>query len=399
MGHWWRIGAGGGSLMADGRRHVVVACPSCEGAGAVANVALHQARELARYFRVTLLSDSFPAAGLKGVTFRRLNPPRFGWMRRYGHVPREAAFALSAKAAIRRLHAGDGVDVLLCHGHPVAALAAGPLQRRLGISYAMVTHGDIFDRPKGTYDPRLTWFYQRATPPAYRDADLVIALSPHMASLAIRGGAAPERVAVIPNGIDPAEIGLDDTPSDLPREPTGRLELLYVGRLSVEKGVDVLIAAAGLLKAGGMAFRLRIAGGGPEEDRLRSLAARSGLDGDVAFLGLVPRLELGALYRSADVVCVPSRSDPLPTVVLEAMVAGVAVLGTDTGGIPFMIEQGVTGLICPVGSDVAFADALAQVTAGEGLARRMGEAARQRVMREFTWSRIGESLSAEIRRL
>lgn len=99
--------------------HLVVVCPACGGAGAVANVAFHQARELARSFRVTLVSDSFPAAGLEGVTFRHLNPLRFGWLRRYGHVPREVAFALSAKVAIAKLHARASVDVLLCHGHPV----------------------------------------------------------------------------------------------------------------------------------------------------------------------------------------------------------------------------------------------------------------------------------------
>jgi len=376
--------------------HLIMICPACGGAGAVANVALHQARELARCFRVTLLSDTFPAAGLEGVRFQRLHAPRFGWLRRFGHVPREIAFALSAKAAIRQLRSAAGVALVLCHGHAVAALAAAPLQRRLGIPYAMVTHGDIFDRPKGTYDARLTWFYRLVTPPAYRGATMVVTLSPYMRELALRGGAAPERVVVIPNGIEPAEIGLDDRAPPPPRAGAGRVELLYVGRLSVEKGVDVLIAAAARLQSQGMAFRLRVAGSGTRQACLQAQAARLGLEGSVEFLGPVPRLELGALYRSADLVCVPSRSDPLPTVVLEAMVAGLAVVGTDAGGIPFMIEPGITGLVCPADSDLALAEALARVMREAGLAQRMGEAGRLRVAQEFNWTRVGDRLCAAL---
>lgn len=375
--------------MVERRRHLVIVCPSCGGPGAVANVARHQARELARYFRVTLLSDNFPTTGLEEVTFQRLEPPCFHWLRRYGHVPREVAFALSAKAAIAKLHAQAGVDVVLCHGHPVAALAAGPLKRHRGIPYAMVTHGDIFDRPKGTYDPRLTWFYQQVTRPAYRNANWVIALSPHMREMALQSGAAAERVVVIPNGIDPAEIGLGDTRAVSSRVPTGRLELLYVGRLSVEKGVDVLIDAAALLAERGVGFRLRIAGGGAEEQHLRSLVAQSKLDLLVEFLGPVPRLQLGALYRSADVVCVPSRSDPLPTVVLEAMAAGVAVVGSEVGGIPFMVRDGETGWIVSRDDPKALADVFAAVSNNPAILAEMGLAVWREAIRRFNWQSVG----------
>jgi len=383
----------------DRARHLVVICPACGGAGAVANVALNQARELAHYFRVTLLSDSFPATGLDGVTYQPLYPPRFGWLRRFGHMPREIAFTLSAKAALRNLHGSAGVDIVLCHGHAVAALAAGPVQRTLGIPYAMVTHGDIFDRPKGTYDPRLTWFYRQVTRPAYRGAALVVALSPRMRDLALRGGAAPERVVVIPNGIGPAEIGLDERATTPSRAPNARLELLYVGRLSVEKGVDVLIAAAGLLKADRLAFRLRLVGGGPEEGRLLALVAQSQLDGQVEFLSPVPRLAMGALYQSTDVVCVPSRSESLPTVALEAMTAGVAVVGSAIGGIPSIIEEGLSGLLVPSETPQALAAALQRLGRDPALMRCMGEAGRRRIAQEFNWPDIGATLAREIGRI
>jgi len=378
---------------------LVMVCPACGGTGAVANVALHQARELARHFRVTLLSDTFPAAGLVGVACQRLNSSRFGWLRRLGHVPRELAFALSAKAAIRQLHANAGVAVVLCHGHAVAALAAAPLQRHLGIPYAMVTHGDIFDRPKGTYDARLTWFYRQVTPPAYRGAHLVVTLSPYMRELALRGGAAPERVVVIPNGIEPAEIGLDDRAPPPPRAGAVRVELLYVGRLSVEKGVDTLLAAMAILRERAFRCRLSIVGAGPLAPALRRQATALRLDEVTAWLGPLPRLELGPFYRAADIVCVPSWTEALPTVVLEAMVAGVAVVGSSAGGIPFLIAHGVTGLVCQAKDPIALADALQRLGSDPAAMGRMGEAGRQRVAREFNWPDLGEALAQALKRV
>ena len=373
--------------------HIVIICCALGDAGSVANVALHQAYELSKRFRVTLVSDKLPAPELPGVDGLHVNPLSFGFLHRFAHVPNEIAFARAVRSAVSRLNSQRSVDVVICHSHSVATISARSLQREFGISYALVTHGEISDMPKGTYDPRQTWFYRRMAPPAYRDADLVIALSPYMASLAIRGGANPVRVSLIPNGIDPTDIGLDDIGLTSPKVATNRLELLYVGRLSMEKGVDVLIDAAALLRERGVKFRLRIAGTGVEAPRLRLQAAGLQIEDMIEFIGPVPRKQLGALYRSADVVCVPSRGDPLPTVVLEAMASGVAVVGSDTGGIPFMINHGITGLVCLVADPVAFANALEQFSTEVELACHMGEAGRQRAIREFNWQRVGELLA------
>jgi glycogen(starch) synthase len=234
------------------------------------------------------------------------------------------------------------------------------------------------------------------TPPAYSNANLVVALSPYMETLAIRGGAKPERVSLIPNGIEPADIGLDSGVPLLPRVATGRLELLYVGRLSVEKGVDVLIEAAALLRARGISFHLRIAGSGVQERGLREQVAYLQLNDIVEFVGPRPRKELGALYQSADALCVPSRSEPFGVVILEAMAAGVAVVGADTGGIPCMIDHGLNGLLCKPEDPDGFADALERFASEFGLAGRMGAAGQQRAASEFGWVTVGKLLSEAV---
>lgn len=379
--------------------HVVMVCPAAGGSGSVANVALHHARELSREFQVTLMSDSFPEAREDGFSSLKpvlIEPVRFGWLRRFAHVPNEVAFAFAVRSAIAKVHRRQPVSIVICHGHSVATLAARALRDKLQIPYGLVTHGDIFDRPRGTYDPRLTWFYQRMTPVAYRDADLVIALSPHMAAMAIKGGANKKKVELIPNGIDPAEIGLDSPLLKSRCRVTEYLELLYVGRLSTEKGVDILIEAAAVLKARGMPFRLRIAGTGVSALCLQSLVSKLQLGDVIEFIGPIPRTGLGELYQSADVVCVPSRSEPFGLVILEAMAAGTAVLGTNVGGIPYIVNDGVTGVLCAPNNPVAMADALGRLVSEVGAIQRLGTAGHQHVMREFTWEHVGRLLSSAL---
>jgi glycosyltransferase involved in cell wall biosynthesis len=375
--------------------HVVIACPSLAQAGAVASVALHHARQLCSSFRVTVISQSVPELEA-AVGFARVHPIDFSFLRRFAHVPNEIAFAWEVGTALQDLHARAPVAMVMCHGHVTAAWAARRFKKEFGIPYALVTHGDIFDRPPGTYDARLTYLYRKATPLAYRDADLVVALSPHMASIAARSGVGSGAIALIPNGIDPGDIGLDAMPGPSVRERAGPIELLYVGRLASEKGVDVLIEAAAQLRAGGALFHLRIAGSGPQAQRLRNDVSRLKLEAQVAFMGAVTRCELGALYRSADILCVPSHSDPLPTVILEGMCAGIPIVGSDAGGIPFLLQDGKAGLICTAGDARALARAILALIEDAARARQIAARAQAFALADFSWVQIGAKLANAI---
>jgi glycosyltransferase involved in cell wall biosynthesis len=278
----------------------------------------------------------------------------------------------------------------MCHSHTLATLAARQLKARYRIPYALVVHADIFERPRGTYDPWLTVLYKIVTPGAYRDADLVLAVSPHMARTAVARGARPEAVVVVPNGIDRCEIGLTETVDYGPRNaPPARIKLLYVGRFSVEKGVRVLVAAARLLKAQGVDFELRLVGHGPLERELRDTVLESGLSHEVTVAGQVNRRTLHHEYVWADMVCVPSLSEPFGVVVLEALAAGRPVLGTDAGGIPWIIQNGMTGLIVPAGSARRLADAIREMAWDPARRNRMGALAAASIFPRFSWDAIG----------
>ena len=157
--------------------HIAIVCRGLRSGGSVAYVALRQARELERHAKVTLVSP---------------DGPNLHWLHRFRHVPDEIAFARAARRALRAL----APDFVLAHGHAASYLAA----RHAGVPHGLFVHGDISDRPAGTYDARLTAFYRWVTPRAYREADVVFVLAPFFAEIARGHGA--KRVEIVPNGVD-----------------------------------------------------------------------------------------------------------------------------------------------------------------------------------------------------
>jgi glycosyltransferase involved in cell wall biosynthesis len=373
---------------------VAVLCRGCGEQGSVAHVALRQARELAPGFDVTLLSDSFPADLPEGVRGRRIRARRFDALRRFAHVPNELSFALRCRSELGSLHRERRVDLVLSHAHAPAALAGAPLRSRERVPLALVTHGDIFDRPKGTYDARLTRFYEWVTPRAYRSADLVVALSRHMAALAASRGARADAIEVIPNGVEPSDLG--DTGAEESGE-RDRFSVLFVGRLSVEKGPEVLLRACALAKADGLRLELRLVGDGPQRQELERLASSLGLMAETSFEGRVPQSTLGRRYRAAGAVCIPSLSDPFPGVVLEALGSGGAVVASRVGGIPDVIDSGTNGVLVPAGSAEELARALTGLARDPAAANRLRRSARSSVAERYSWTAVGAALSRAIR--
>jgi glycosyltransferase involved in cell wall biosynthesis len=141
---------------------------------------------------------------------------------------------------------------------------------------------------------------------------------------------------------------------------------------------------------------LTIAGTGPEEERLRALSAALGLGAAVRFAGWLDRDGMAALYRSADISLNPSRADNMPISVLEALASGVPVVSTNVGGIPFMVEDGRTALLVPMGEPDAMAAASLRLLEDRALWHRLSRAGLTEVQR-YTWSRIAPELASVYR--
>ncbi len=168
------------------------------------------------------------------------------------------------------------------------------------------------------------------------------------------------------------------------RDDKGPPHLLCVANLHWIKGVEHLVRAVGLL--GDPGVELALAGDGPEEANLRALATGLGISGQVRFLGL--RNDVSDLVRQAGIFIHPAVwEEAFGFAIAEAMAGGCAVVATNAGGIPELIEDGVTGLLVPPADPAALAAAIRRLLDDPALRARLQAAARRRVEERFDLER------------
>ncbi|WP_100813104.1 glycogen synthase [Microbacterium lacus] len=244
---------------------------------------------------------------------------------------------------------------------------------------------------------------------AYESAAAVIAVSGGMRADILRSYPSldPEKVHVIYNGIDVDEWAPLDDP-DLARSlglDPDRPSVVFVGRITRQKGLPYLLRAAALLPPD---VQLVLCAGAPDtpeilaevESLVRGLQQERG--GVVWIDRVLPRRELRALLSAATTFVCPSVYEPLGIVNLEAMACGASVVGTATGGIPEVVDDGVTGRLVPIeqlqdgsGTPVDperyvrdLADVLTEVVSDPARAAEYGRAGRERAAASFSWDRI-----------
>lgn len=222
----------------------------------------------------------------------------------------------------------------------------------------------------------------------------VIAVSHDVrASLAERAGFSDRRVLVISNGIDAGEPRRSGIPLRSPNDPP---VIGYFGRLSREKGVDILIEALALAHDAGCTFEAQIVGDGPERAALEALSVARGLDGRVTFRGFIPGAS--SLIPTVDIVAHTPRYEGFGLVILEAMAAAKPVIVAPApGGLAEMVVPGETGLIAGDRSPAEIARAVRTLVADDRLRERMGIAARERWREHFTADRMA-ARTAEVYR-
>lgn len=217
----------------------------------------------------------------------------------------------------------------------------------------------------------------------YNSCDVVLSPSPASDAALAAIGIGGRRVLRWDRGVDTERFD-PDLRSTLPREE--RIEVLYSGRITREKGVDLLADAFLEARASDPRLHLTVAGGGPEQDRL---AERLGEH--VTFLGWLAGPELARAYADADIFLFPSATDTFGQVILEAQASGLAVIAVAEGGPLSLIEDGVSGLLRPAEAG-ALAGAVRELAASPGRrAELAGAGVRQARMR--TWERTLELLA------
>ena len=221
----------------------------------------------------------------------------------------------------------------------------------------------------------------------YRRYAQIIAVSDQVGEALLRWLPGLEgKVQVVPNAVDPAQYCVPEAQVHHIRQEFGINEehkvVLYAGRLLPAKGPDILLEALSYLPARDTSVRVLMAGNGPLEDTLRKQAANLSLDVKVTFLGL--RTDLPVLLNLADLVVLPSRWEGLPMILLEAMAAHKPVIATTVGGIPEVIEHGVSGWLVPAEDPPALARGIGLLLCSTDLCERLSNGALQRVCTQYS---------------
>jgi glycosyltransferase involved in cell wall biosynthesis len=209
----------------------------------------------------------------------------------------------------------------------------------------------------------------------FRRLDAVIAVSAEIRQLLVEDlGVRRAAARLVHNGIGPCTAGHP--------APTDRdvVRIGAQGRLTAQKGFDVLIEAVGTLVERGLRPQVLIAGDGPDRARLERLARAL----PVTFLGFVD--DTTSLLSAIDVFCLPSRFEGLPFVLLEAMMCGIPCVASSVGDVPEAL--GKAGLTVPTEDVGALASALERLLTSPGLRRDLGAAARVRAERQFSTRRM-----------
>jgi glycosyltransferase involved in cell wall biosynthesis/predicted metal-dependent phosphoesterase TrpH len=258
-----------------------------------------------------------------------------------------------------------------------AGVAAALTGKMLGLPLAGSYHTELTAYAQlRSGDPRVVLAMQLALGAFYGQCGIV--LSPSAAADATLGelGVEPERIGRWDRGVDVARFS--PAKRDPGRFPADRINVLYAGRLTREKGVDLLADAFLAARARDPRLHLVLAGGGPEEERLRARLGRA-----ATFLGWLDGEDLAATYASADLFLFCSQTDTFGQVVLEAQASGLPVVAVAAGGPAELIADGRSGLLCAPRPD-ALAGAVAGLAGSRAMRERLVRGGLAAV-RERTW--------------
>lgn len=217
---------------------------------------------------------------------------------------------------------------------------------------------------------------------ANRAAAVTFVSRASMEGFAARYRARPATWSVIPNGVDLSRFSPEPArfPADLGIRAGSPIATM-VARMSGTKGHDVAIGAWCTVVRQLPDAQLLLVGSGADEPRLRARCAELGLESDVVFAGF--RRDIPELLRASSLVVLPSESEALPTVLIEAAACGRASIATRVGGVPEVVLHGQTGLLIDAGDELAFGRAVLDLLGDDDRREAMGRRARHFVEEQF----------------
>jgi len=241
----------------------------------------------------------------------------------------------------------------------------------------------------------------------FKKANFITAISRYLKDYALKNGAnCPMKV--VPNGVDLEKFKIQDSPVS-PSE-AGRAKfkinefkqklgfkenekiIITVSRLVEKNGIGDLIAAMSSIASRQLDVKLMIVGSGPLEKNLKTKVKNLKLEDKILFLGSVANDEVPKYLAVADVFVRPSLAEGLGNSFLEAMAAGVPIVGTPVGGIPDFLADGQTGLFCEVKNPASIAQKITQILDDEILRQKIIANGKKVVQEKYDWTNIAEKM-------
>jgi glycosyltransferase involved in cell wall biosynthesis len=335
-----------------------------------------QMLELAKVLlpRIRSVFISFAETGLCRAFLDEAHLVGFGAIMLHHDTPRLLAALRELMGVLRPM----GADVLCCHGYK-ANLLGLLAARRLGMPVISVSRG-------WTGECDRVRLYESLDRRVLRWMDKVVCVSEGQAHEVCQAGVRRHKIAVIRNAVQPKRF---ENPDPGYREqmlrmfPTPPQRIVgAAGRLSPEKGFGILVDAAAEVVKVEPALGFVLFGDGPLRESLARQIAACGLEGRFILAGF--RSDLDRFLPHLDLMVLPSFSEGLPNVVLEALAAGVPVVATAVGGTPEVIDDGVTGCLVPPGNPEVLAHRVLDILS-KGRQCTMGSCGRDRVREHFSF--------------
>ena len=236
--------------------------------------------------------------------------------------------------------------------------------RLFGKKTVLHLHGSGYDEFYASLSPR----FQAAIRKAFRHSDRIVVLSEFWRKFVVETlGIDSSKVVEIANGVAP----LVRSSPRVAKAPGEASIILFLGEVGTRKGVPTLLDAAARPELAGLAWRMIVAGNG-DLDHYKAEATRLGIAERVDFPGWQDEPGVARLLEGADLLVLPSQAENQPISILNAMSAGLAVVASNVGAIPEMVEDGASGLLVPPRDPAALARALATLVGDPALCERMG---------------------------
>ena len=273
--------------------------------------------------------------------------------------------------AARRLARAHGVALVQTHGYKTHLLGLS-LRMTLGLPWIGFEHGFTRETWRVNLYHRLAWLL--------RYADRVVAVSGRLEQQLRDMGVPAARLTRLHNAVDPDEAGTTPVPGafrQAHRIPPDALLVAVIGRVSREKGQRVFLDSFRTIGATVPNAHAVLIGEGPDEAFVAHQIARLGLSERVHCIGY--QRPIGPIYRDADMVVIPSFTEGIPNVLLEALAAGCPVVATAVGGVPEVVVDGEHAVLVPAGDSTAMGTAIARVLQDKPLRDRLVEAGRVRI--------------------